>query len=296
MNANFPADQITPWLIVSTGFPEDSLTTRGQAPRLISFNPDFPSGYTQQWNLNIQRQLPGDTLLEVAYVGSNSIKLQIPRNVNQPRPGPDPPQKMFPALGEVQHFEPMGTSNYHSLQARVEKRYTAGLAFLVSYTLGEVHRIVSHSKLPGPCRETRTISIFRAGGGERQTMPGSALCFLIPTICPWAHKGPSPTRDLAELSFAGWQLSGILAAQTGLPFTVAVGRDLSNTQLEGFNARPNRIGNGLLPKSQRTVERCVSMSTTSWCPRNIRLATPGAASWMGRASSILTWVSISGFL
>jgi hypothetical protein len=256
LNANFPAEQITPWLIVSTGFPEDSLTTRGQAPRLISFNPDFPSGYTQQWNLSIQRQLPGDTLLEVAYVGSNSIKLQIPRNVNQPRPGPGPPseRRMFPALGEVQRFEPMGTSNYHSLQAKVEKRYAAGLAFLASYTFGKALELLPQ-QASGPLPRNQNHLDLSSERGRTANDGRQRFVFSYTYDLSLRAQGSFANSGFARAVFGGWQLSGILAAQTGLPFTVAVGRDLSETQLEVFNARPNRIGNGTLPKSQRTVER-----------------------------------------
>jgi len=40
-----------------------------------SFNADFRTPYTQQWNFNIQQQLPFEAVLSLAYVGSKSSRL-----------------------------------------------------------------------------------------------------------------------------------------------------------------------------------------------------------------------------
>ena len=44
--------------------------------------------YVQQWNFNVQRQLPGSTLLSVAYVRTKGVNLRDEIDINQPRPGP----------------------------------------------------------------------------------------------------------------------------------------------------------------------------------------------------------------
>ena len=40
-------------------------------------------------------------------------------------------------LSHIQFLENLGTSNYHSLQTRLEKRFSQGLAGLISYTWGK---------------------------------------------------------------------------------------------------------------------------------------------------------------
>jgi hypothetical protein len=53
---------------------------------------------------------------------------------------------------------------------------------------------------------------------------------------------------------SGWQFAGITLLQTGQRFTPSFsGRDPSNTNVVG--GRPDRIANGALPKSQRTIDR-----------------------------------------
>jgi hypothetical protein len=55
-----------------------------------------------------------------------------------------------------------------------------------------------------------------------------------------------------DLAFGGWHASGILTATSGFPFTPQMEEDPSNTGTQGFT-NPDRIGNGNLPSSQRSL-------------------------------------------
>jgi hypothetical protein len=131
--------------------------------------------YTQQWNINVQRQLPYDMFLTLAYVGNREI--HILSNLNHPNQYPDSALqygsklndsfltgtaqtdgfalpypnfvadfganatvyqslKPFPQYSNVSNnFEGSGTVFYNGVQAELEKRYTNGLAFLYSLTV-----------------------------------------------------------------------------------------------------------------------------------------------------------------
>ena len=52
--------------------------------------------YSSQWNFSIQRQLPSNLLLDLSYVGSNSVKLLQSRQENRAIPGPGPVQARRP--------------------------------------------------------------------------------------------------------------------------------------------------------------------------------------------------------
>jgi len=44
---------------------------------IVSYDPNAgKNGYAQQWNLNIQRELPSQMVLDVGYVGSKSTGIQ----------------------------------------------------------------------------------------------------------------------------------------------------------------------------------------------------------------------------
>src|SRR5262249_7477799 len=202
--ASFPSDQLTPNLVVRNGFPADALTRTSTAPSLISFAWNFPSSYTEQWNLSIKRLLSSQLVMEAAYVGSNSIKLAVGRDINQPLPGPGPlaPRRQFPAYGSVTLFEPMGTSNYHSLQLKGEKRYSSGLAFLASYTFAkalELYQQRGASPATGRAQNNLNLSLERARTAndlrQRLTLSGS---YQLPGF---------RANRFARAIFAGWDMS-----------------------------------------------------------------------------------------
>src|SRR5262249_14170116 len=92
----------------------------------------FQRGYSEQYNLAFQRELPGGILFEAAYVGSQAHKLPFVVNVNQPHPDGTPAP--FPGLGAVRVVQPIGDAVYHSGQFKLERRFAKGLFVLANYT------------------------------------------------------------------------------------------------------------------------------------------------------------------
>src|SRR5215472_17821051 len=99
---------------------------------LYSTDLNFRIGYSEQYNLTLQRELPWQTLVEVAYVGSQAHKLPFRVNINQNRQDGTPAP--FPALGKIQDVRNIGDMSYHSAQLKVEKRFSKNFFFLGSYT------------------------------------------------------------------------------------------------------------------------------------------------------------------
>src|SRR5439155_26902685 len=93
-----------------------------------------------QWSLGIQREVVPSVLVELSYVGTRTIGLVSNVNVNRSFPGPGaqgPRRPLFPVnpnVTNVTYRTNYGSSKYHSLQARVERRYARGLALNFSYT------------------------------------------------------------------------------------------------------------------------------------------------------------------
>ena len=126
--------------------------------------------YSEQWNLNVQRELPSHILLEVAYVGSRGVKLYGHRQLNQlpdefltlgdrlrdlvPNPffgqittgalsGPTVSRgqllRPFPHFLDVQAANSTwGASTYHAGQVKVERRFASGFSLLASYTFSKL--------------------------------------------------------------------------------------------------------------------------------------------------------------
>ena len=146
------------------------------------------SGYVQQWNLAIQFAARPQSFFEIAYAGSKGTHIGVPdTNLNQlpvsdlalgsalqqsvPNPffGQIPISsslgrktisvaqlmKTYPEYTTVSLFRNnVGNTDYHALQARMEKRYSNGFWFLASYTrsklIDDASSVFDASVLTGP--------------------------------------------------------------------------------------------------------------------------------------------------
>ncbi len=111
--------------------------------RVTSYPDDFSSGFSQQWNVNIQRDLGGDLVVSAAYVGTKAQDLATSRSIN---PAVDAPgatlgnrqqRRMYPEFEDIMSFDPIGKSLYHGLQLSVNKRFSRGYSVLANYTLSK---------------------------------------------------------------------------------------------------------------------------------------------------------------
>ena len=125
---------VTAPLQVDTLFPD--LNNIPQFPAPFSMDPNNRSAYTMQWNVNLQRSLGSDYLVEAAYTGSESQNLHKRYNINQADFGTTPINSRLP----FPQFQPAmlyssatGWANFKGLSLRLEKRYSAGLFFLANY-------------------------------------------------------------------------------------------------------------------------------------------------------------------
>lgn len=239
---------------LSQGFPADALLNPDQ-PSLFSLDPRFRNPYVQHWNFSVQRELGWNTVWEIAYAGSKGTKLYEFRNGNPVEPSPDPnadsaSRRPRPYLGDLTYWCACNSSHYHSLQTKVEKRFSSGLGFLTAYTFGKVIDETSQASLG-----------FHSGGGarfpERPEWEKARADFDIRhrfvNSLTWVlpiGKGKrfaSGLHGAGEALLGGWELQGIQAVNTGTPRTVR-SRNLSNASGEG---RPNRIvGVPLYPDNQ----------------------------------------------
>jgi hypothetical protein len=229
--------------------------------------------YVQQWNFGIQQELVSDMVFDIAYVGNRGLKLAAFRNLNQrlisfnaqgaPVAG-NRPLAPFNVQGDVQYLENTGISNYHSLQARLEKRFSKGISALVSYTWGKaLTNSVDHLSTSGAGNGV-DVGVFREpqDGNNRSLEYGPAEFdakhrFVASAVwqLPYGRGrqfGDSASKVM-DAVFGGWEFSPILTAQSGLGLTV-LQAGLFNIGGER-RSRPNRIADGTLDESARNVDR-----------------------------------------
>ncbi len=197
-------------------------------------NPQMKDPYVHSYFLGIEQQFGGSYALKVNYVGSSGHKLFRSDNINRLDGG-----RLFRRLGDT-NFGPTGqlnknfgvlrtwqnsvNSNYNSLQASLQKRMTRGLEFNLNYTW-------SHSIDEGSTWHSHaTTSNGRAGGDGYLSSAGNLRLDRGPSLFDIRHRFTSSW--VYELPFfrqqqgfvghvlGGWQFNGLVALQTGAPFSV----------------------------------------------------------------------------
>jgi hypothetical protein len=90
-----------------------------------SFPFNFPVAYVEQWNINIERQLPGAFVAQLGYAGSEAHKLVIVANVNQAIPGTGAvtSRRPYQGAGDIDYYAPLVNSTYNALIAKLERRF-----------------------------------------------------------------------------------------------------------------------------------------------------------------------------
>ena len=213
---------------------------RAISPRsaVNTLDPEIRTPYAQQATAGLEGVVKG-TSFAARYVASYGDDLTRKRNLNQAAPGPGTIDSRRPitTLGDVLFVESTATSTYHALQLTATRRGRAAM-LRAAYTLS---------------KSMDDTSAFLATDGDDNT-PQNSRDF-------GAEWGPSdfdvrhrlvasatwnvPTGDGTPAALKHWQVSGILTAQSGRPFTPRVSFDNSNTGNVGGGTfaydRPNVV-------------------------------------------------------
>ncbi len=243
---------------------------------ILTQSPDNLLGYTQQWNFDVQRQLTGNSLLDVAYAGakgthlplqtydSNFLTIQqlslgtaLTQSVTNPFYGkvpstsplstPTVPASQlllpYPQYGNVQYAsQGMGDSSYNSLQAKFESRFGAGGTLLAAYTFS---KLIGNSESLTPWLESNWNAGFQYWGNLKAER--SLATFDVPQRfvtsyvldLPVGHgrKYLSNVHGVTSALVSGWGINGILTLQRGTPLFLGTANNLTGNTDGG--SRPN---------------------------------------------------------
>ena len=238
-------------------------TTASLAPRPTDWNIQQP--HMLQYNLTVERQLPFDMALTLAYAGSRGINLiqskegnptvpqGLPANgvcvarpagqaydINQPACWLVGSPRTNPNFGPMDLFTTGANSWYSALQFGLVKRLTKGLQFQSSYTWSRVidenatstfveNNNASHTVSSDPTHRNvdRSLAVF----DTTQVWKFNTI-YQIPQL--------SPSGGAAAKLLNGWWVSSILSLQSGSPFTPALQANRSRSGVNGGSAGIDR--------------------------------------------------------
>lgn len=302
-------DGVNPAFVLANGpnvqpIPLDANAGLGQG--VFAVDRDLGSGYVQQWNVAVQRELTRNMVVEVAYAGSKITHVGIPdTNINQltaeqlrlgsallqqvPNPffGQIPRSSSLgdPTITRAQLLRPyprfttvslyrnnVGNTNYNSLQAKLEQRLSRGLAYLVSYTRSRL--IDDAGSVFDASIQTGPVANFPVADSFNRTLERDVSTGDIPNVFVASFTYELPvgkgrffnTNGLADRLLGGWSITGLVQLQSGITFPV--------TQITNFNAfagfgtqRPNLVRDPRLASDQQTTARWFDTSAFTVAPQ-----------------------------
>ncbi len=199
---------------------------------------DIASPVTHQWNLDIQREVPGGFVFTAAYVGTAGVRLFGNDELNYRING----VRINTARGAVTARDNGRHSSYHGAQFSAERRMAAGLLLRASYTFSKT--LDNGSEVFTTSGGSTRIQDFLNPGLDkglsafhRKHRFSITYLYEIPTIRSQGS-GWAPVKALTR----DWQLSGTYSYQSGAPETIFVGGIDTNNDGNAANGRPN-IGN-----------------------------------------------------
>jgi len=201
-------------------------------------------GYIQSWNLIVEHKLPGELVASVGYVGTHSVNgfgfLQI--NASQtPGSGDDgrPLYAKFGRTADTLLWDGRFGSNYNSLQATLNRRFTSGLFLKGAYTYSHAITEVEYSDWTGES------GLFQAMAYRSRNR--SSAAFNIPHMLQLAYVYELPMgagkkwaqNGTANAILGGWQINGIFSAYQGRQFTMSASG--SSLNMPGNIQTPDQI-------------------------------------------------------
>ena len=230
---------------------------------------DTKSTYVQSWHFTVQRELVRDLVLDVGYVGNRGVHVYQLADYNQAVPNLPGQNLSLAARRPVQNFGIVQiafnecNSNYNSLQAKLEKRFSKGLSLLNSFAWSKSIDISPSNMETGNgsnyYMNFRNWDSYKAISDYDQPFQNTtSLVWDVP-----AGKGRrfgSGMPGLADAVLGGWRLSGINTMISGQPINFSYTPSTAASLTSGLTMRPNLVGNPFLPADQRTPQHYFNLA------------------------------------
>ncbi len=230
-----------------------TLIPNGNSETTFYINPNIKTGYSESFNVALQREVGSNFTVEAAFVASRGHHLSyevgdLNMDLSTQKDG-----LIDTNLGQIQGLTDLGWSEYNSLQVKVTKRVSKNLNFLANWTYshamdnGPAPFDLGHINSDNPQDPyDLNAEIASSDFDVRHSFNFSGLYHLP------VGRGQRFLGNLGrpeELVLGGWQLNGILGMRTGTPVNVTTASSIQACP----GMRPDLVGDPTISKSQRTL-------------------------------------------
>ena len=279
---NLPAkNEIPSYSVTKTTYPVSFAGTGNLSPNAEQRN--RKDTYTEQWDLSVQRELPGNFVGTLSYLASHGVHLLDTNVVNLINPATGVAQ--YPAFAPAIGWRgSIGGSSYNGLVVSMRRPFANGLLVTANYTYS--HEIDNGSNGSGDGDEISPqnplcLSCDWASGAwdARHVVNGNAVYEL-----PFGHGKQMLNQGVGSAIAGNWELTTAALARTGFPINVLLPSSVISPYGNSGTLRPNLVpGVPLTPPGGRTIANWINPAafalpaagTFGNAPRNL-FAGPGA--------------------
>ena len=237
-----------------------------QAPNgnITAIDKNVKNGYSEQFSLGVQRELPWGMLTEVTYVGNLGRHLLRQPNINQlafavnaanvalpaAQRQPNPALVPYRGYSNITMYFSDSTSNYHALQAYLSKR-KGSIFFTAGYTLSKVE---GDSSGQGDNPENYLDRHYNYGplSFDRRHAFVATYVWELPRLSNW--------NPVLRQALGAWQLNGIIRFQTGQYYTMTGNSNIGTRRGDYLG------GDVLVPEGERTINNWINKAAFANAP------------------------------
>ncbi len=204
----------------------------GRANAVGLIDPDISTMYLDTWFAGVQRQVGRYVMVEADYIGSRGRNGYIRYNVNRFKGDllDGSFDGVIQGFGNFEFGQATETSSYHgvTLSAKVAR---SDLSVGAAFTLGRSRDTSSGQDASGTRQDAYAAASLEEGASDHDVRRKVAISLN------W--RLPGPASGAAKNILGGWQLAGVLIAQSGTPFSVFCSKPFTPTR----DAAGNIVGN-----------------------------------------------------
>jgi hypothetical protein len=209
-----------------------------------ALQPKWKDPYMQHWSFDIQRTFGSKTMIDIGYYGSKGTHLIGGYELNELAPGqainslcavgasttPTTPCQVagtgftssaaeiildqirpFRGYRSITMITPQFNSNYHSLQGLFQQRFSGASQVNVAYTFARNLTDNQNDRSNAPQNSANIKADYGRATLDRRHVFTANYIYDIPLF--------AKRHDFVGHAFGGWEISGIVTVQTGLPFS-----------------------------------------------------------------------------
>lgn len=204
----------------------------------VTTYPKIQNPYNMQWSLDYQRQIIPSLTVQTGYVGNKALKVSMTHGMNIP----DFVTGVRPNPGALQftYRDDADFSYYHGWQTSLRKRFGAGLAWNAHYTWSKTIALANGDFWLGADLRVQDETNWR---GNKGPVPLDVTHRFVSDV---VYDAPfdrwAGATGLWKQIVGGWQVAGILSANTGQPFNVSQSSNRSSSRPDYNGGNPNTDG------------------------------------------------------